>query len=110
MRTPEEKAHRAWNKRRWWAEKHGLPFTEPDPFLPVPRVRKPKVAKVRLPKKPPQRAGLSFAQKRLLQRKRGLEIRCELLRKSVVYDGIELDVAQNARELREVQDLLREAA
>jgi hypothetical protein len=52
----------------------------------------------------------SFSMKKLVWRKRSLEIRRDLLSKSVVYDGWEADVAQNNLELRDVQDLLRQAA
>lgn len=90
--------------------KAGKPFTEPDPFPEFARLGKPKAPKVRVPKKPPRPAGLSFSQKRLLQRKRSLEIRRELLGKAPEYDGIGDDIAQNNRELQEVQYLLRQAA
>jgi hypothetical protein len=52
----------------------------------------------------------SFSMKKLVWRKRSLEIRRDLLSKSVVYDGWEADVAQNNLELRDVQELLRQAA
>jgi hypothetical protein len=52
----------------------------------------------------------SFSIKKLLWRHRSLQIKRELLSKSVVYDGWEADVAENNTQLRDVQDLLRMAA
>jgi hypothetical protein len=52
----------------------------------------------------------SLSVKRLLWRKRGLVIKRELLGKAHYYDGLTEDVAQNNLELRDVQDLLRQAA
>lgn len=52
----------------------------------------------------------SFSMKRLRHRLRGLEIRRDLLSKSVEYDGISEDMAACDRQLQEVRELLQQAA
>jgi hypothetical protein len=94
----EQRAYWMWQYRKKEAKRKGLPFTEPKPKLTSP----PKAARRFVDRKP-------FT-KSLLWKKRSLEIKRELLSNSVIYDGWEADVAENNTQLRDVQDLLRQAA
>jgi hypothetical protein len=74
-------------------------------------INAPESKLVSAPKAKPQASDRkSSSVKRLLHRKRGLEIRRELLSKSVFYDGWEEDVAANNNQLRDIGDLLRQCA
>lgn len=100
----ERRAYWQWQWRKKQAKKKGLPFTEPKPVSTAKKLfSAPKAAPHAQDKK-------SFSVKRLLHRRRGLEIRAELLSKSVFYDGYEADVAANNDQLRDVQDLLLQVA
>jgi hypothetical protein len=97
----EQRAYWLWLYHKKEAKRKGLPFTEPKP---IRLTSSPKAAPRFIDRKP-------CGTKALLWKKRSLEIRREQLsRCEVEYDGWSDDVAANERQLRDVQDLLRQAA
>jgi hypothetical protein len=98
----DQRAYWLWQYRKREAKRRGLPFTEPKP-KPSKLISALKAAPSFIDRKP-------CGTKALLWKKRSLEIKRELLSKSVFYDGWEDDVAANNQQLADVQDLLRQAA
>ncbi|HXC62183.1 MAG TPA: hypothetical protein VNV63_05875 [Nitrospiria bacterium] len=103
MNQTDQRAYWLWQYRKKEAKRKGLPFTEPKPVSTAKLTSAPKAPPRFIDQKP-------CRTKALLWKKRSLEIKRELLSKSVFYDGFEADVAANNQQLRDVHDLLRQAA